>query len=127
MTKKEDDKNLRKKDAKNLEIFLLTLPDVDDLIKDTFYFLKHPSRTRVPLTTYCLWAAIGTAASFTFMILCTLRGTGYCRPTYGFTTFPFLLSHTRIWETLEGVIWLDATPPEVESPVIKLSLPICTS
>ena len=45
MTKKEDDKNLRKKDAKNLEIFLLTLPDVDDLIKDTFYFLTHPSAT----------------------------------------------------------------------------------
>ena len=33
----------KNKNAKNLEILLLTLPDVDDLIKETFYFLTHPT------------------------------------------------------------------------------------
>ena len=33
----------KNKNAKNLEILLLMLPDVDDLIKDTFYFLTDPN------------------------------------------------------------------------------------
>ena len=32
----------KNKNAKDLKILLFTHPDVDDLIKDDFYFLTHP-------------------------------------------------------------------------------------
>ena len=49
----------KNENALSLKIFLFTLPDVDDLIKDTFYFLTQPNTSVCLSITLSLFYSLG--------------------------------------------------------------------